>query len=89
MLTAIGLGRLAVDPEYQRKGIGARLMQWGTDLADEQGLVAWLNGRPAALKLYRSFGFEEVLTTHFHFENLEVAPLTSMLRLPVPARKKM
>jgi len=81
------LGRLGVHPVYQRKGIGARLMKWGVDFADVNGLVAFLNGRPAALKLYESCGFETVCTTHFSFIDLEVAPVTSMVRKPVPGRK--
>lgn len=62
-------------------------MQWGTDYADAQGLLSWLNGRPPALKLYKSCGFETVQVTKFEFDDLEVAPVTSMLRKPVSQRK--
>lgn len=74
-------------PEHQRRGIASRLMQWGTDFADSRGIVAFLNGRPSAVKLYESCGFKAVWVTNFEFEDLEVGPVTTMLRLPVPGRK--
>jgi GNAT superfamily N-acetyltransferase len=81
------LGRLGVLPEHQKRGIASRLMQWGTDFADDNGLAAFLNGRPEAVRLYEKFGFKTVYVTHFKFDDLEVAPVASMLRLPVPGRK--
>lgn len=86
-LTISVLGRIGVLPDHQRKGIASRLMQWGTDFADAYGIVAFLNGRPVALELYESFGFKPVSVTHFEFDDLEVEPVTTMLRLPVPGRK--
>ena len=81
------LGRLGVVPEHHRKGVASRLMQWGTDFADAHGLVVFLNARPVALKLYQCCGFEVMQVTSFKFDDLEVAPVTSMLRKPVPGRK--
>jgi GNAT superfamily N-acetyltransferase len=78
---------LGVLPDHQKRGIASRLMQWGTDIADENGIVAFLNGRPEAIRLYENFGFKTVYVTHFKFDDLEVAPVASMLRLPVPGRK--
>jgi GNAT superfamily N-acetyltransferase len=87
LLISAVLGRLGVVPEHQRQGIASRLMQWGTDFADAHGLVAFLNARPVALKLYQSCGYEVVQVTPFKFDDLEVAPVTGMLRKPVPGRK--
>ena len=28
-----------IDPKYQRKGIGAALFDWGTDVADEERIL--------------------------------------------------
>jgi GNAT superfamily N-acetyltransferase len=87
-LTSPVLGRIGVLPSHQRRGIASRLMQWGTDFADANGIMAYLNGRPVALKLYESFGFKAVDVIDFEFEDLEVAPLTAMLRYPVAERKR-
>jgi len=35
---------LSVRGEYQRHGIGARLIKWGTDQADKEGLETYLDG---------------------------------------------
>jgi len=81
------LSRLAVLPEHQKRGIASRLMQWGANFADANGIVAFLNGRPAALRLYKNFGFKTVNETYFKFDDLEVAPVTTMLRMPLPGKR--
>lgn len=78
------LRRVAVLPEYQRRGIASRLLQWGVDKADEDKLVSWLNARPAGQRLYEKVGWEVVRVIPFDIRGFKVAPNVSMLRLPQP-----
>ena len=50
---------LAVDPEYQRKGVGTKLLAYGLDLADKLELPAFLEGSPHGKALYNRVGFED------------------------------
>ena len=47
-------------PDHQRKGAGRLLVNWGTEIADKEGLPCYLEASPAGLRLYRNVGFEEV-----------------------------
>jgi GNAT superfamily N-acetyltransferase len=80
MLTSADLRRMIVHPEHQKKGIGQRMLQWGVDLADREGIVGWLFARPAAARLYEKNGWKAVTTINFDVPDLEVAPLIAMLR---------
>ena len=52
---AVGLAPMAVDPEYQRRGIGSRLVAQGLDRCRESGYrVAVVLGHPT---YYPRFGF--------------------------------
>jgi putative acetyltransferase len=52
---AVGLGPLAVDPDYQRHGIGSQLVVQGLDLCRESGhRIAVVLGHPT---YYPRFGF--------------------------------
>jgi GNAT superfamily N-acetyltransferase len=59
---------LAVDPEWQRLGIGRRLLTRGAGYARRHGaerLVTHSSERlSSALRLYRRFGFQDVTSTH-------------------------
>ena len=50
---------LAVRPKYQRKGVGKKLLQWGVNRADQEGVAIGLKASSAGLNLYKSVGFEE------------------------------
>lgn len=56
------LQALATDPEYQRRGIGSRLVRWGLDQADDEKLPCWIHASDSdvACRLYMSAGFQEV-----------------------------
>lgn len=54
------LDGLAVDPSYQRRGIGRKLMEWGMERSKEEGVPITLTASPAGLSLYQSIGFKEV-----------------------------
>ncbi|KAH9884420.1 acyl-CoA N-acyltransferase [Xylariomycetidae sp. FL2044] len=48
------------DPEYQRRGAGSMMMQWGCDLADQLFLPAWIEASPEGNALYRKYGFYDL-----------------------------
>lgn len=74
---AIGLTMISVSPRHQRRGVGSLLMRWGCEHADSQGLNSFIMASPAALKLYKKFGFEEVGAVEYRG-----AEFTSMFRKP-------
>lgn len=51
---------LAVLPDYQRQGVGKKMLEWGLKQADELGVECWIDATPAGLGLYKKFGWEEV-----------------------------
>lgn len=53
---------LAIDPEYQRKGVGHELLRWGLKQADEEQVECWIDASPAGHGLYKQFGWEDVGT---------------------------
>jgi ribosomal protein S18 acetylase RimI-like enzyme len=48
------------DPEYQRRGIGSMMLQWGCDLADQLFLPSWVEASPTGNFLYRKYGYTDV-----------------------------
>ncbi|EPE36377.1 Acyl-CoA N-acyltransferases (Nat) [Glarea lozoyensis ATCC 20868] len=61
------LDLLTVDPEYQRRGVGRMLVQWGTLLADDIGLTAVVESTDPGRGLYESEGFVYVDTFETKF----------------------
>jgi GNAT superfamily N-acetyltransferase len=51
---------LMTRPGFQRKGVGALLMQWGVDQADALGLPAYIEATDQGAGLYKKFGFREI-----------------------------
>ena len=75
------LGLIAVDPAYRGCGVGTKLMEYGLEIADQEGLPAYLESTNAAnLSIYRRFGFQQLA---------EVGVGSSPNRFPMlrPARK--
>ncbi|KAK5112018.1 hypothetical protein LTR62_004552 [Meristemomyces frigidus] len=54
------LHAFAVHPEHQGHGLARRMMQWGFDKADEDGLPIYLEASPAGDPVYIHFGFKPV-----------------------------
>ncbi|KAH7336224.1 hypothetical protein BKA65DRAFT_29898 [Rhexocercosporidium sp. MPI-PUGE-AT-0058] len=83
---ALELKGLAVLPSHQRRGVGALQLTWATELADEKGLTCWLQGSPAAVALYRKFGYElkgEIVSMCHDINGVEAPHVsTLMMRLP-------
>lgn len=50
---------LATRPEHERRGAGSMLVQWGCDIADENGVPAYIDASKAGAPLYKKFGFED------------------------------
>ncbi|KAJ7744681.1 acyl-CoA N-acyltransferase, partial [Mycena metata] len=65
------LSLMAVDPKYQRRGIGQALLQWGLDRADAEGLEVYLESSEDGLRLYEKNGFESVAWYEFPREQFE------------------
>jgi len=51
---------LVVDPEWQRRGVGKRLLEKVLSIVDENGWEAFVDASPAGLGLYKKLGWEEV-----------------------------
>ena len=47
------------NPEFQRRGAGAKLLSWGVEQANRLGVVMALESTPAGLSLYKRFSFQE------------------------------
>lgn len=61
MLTRIEvINYLAVHPDYQRKGLGSRLLRIGLDAADRDNAEAFLIATAKGAPLYSKMGFREV-----------------------------
>ncbi|KAF6796489.1 GNAT family [Colletotrichum sojae] len=51
------LDTVATHPNYQRRGCGAMLVRWGCDLADQNGVGAYVDASKAGAPLYEKCGF--------------------------------
>ncbi|KAJ5741538.1 acetyltransferase [Penicillium manginii] len=51
------LDTVATHPDYQRCGAGSMLVKWGCDLADSQGVSAYVDASKDGAPLYSKFGF--------------------------------
>lgn len=57
------IGPIVTRQEFQRQRVGAALMQWGVEKADEDGWMAYVTGSPDGKRLYERFGFQVVERT--------------------------
>jgi GNAT superfamily N-acetyltransferase len=77
---------LAVDPEYQRMGVGHELLRWGLELADEEQVETWIDASAAGYGLYKQFGWEEVGKVYLDLApwggDSKVRSVASMIRQP-------
>ncbi|KAI9647035.1 hypothetical protein NHQ30_005037 [Ciborinia camelliae] len=53
------LEMLATKPEWQGKGAAGKLMRWGLERADGEGVETYLEASPVGKEVYEYFGFEE------------------------------
>ncbi|KAH7028871.1 acyl-CoA N-acyltransferase [Microdochium trichocladiopsis] len=54
------LEMLATDPAHQGRGAGSRLLRYGCEQADRDGVEAYLEASPGGARMYHRHGFEEV-----------------------------
>ncbi|KAL4878085.1 hypothetical protein BJY04DRAFT_196700 [Aspergillus karnatakaensis] len=73
------LDMLGTRPQFNGRGLGSKLLNWGLSKADEEKVMVFLVSTPQGKQLYERYGFQTV-------REYEAAPgytMTSMLR---PAR---
>ncbi|KAJ5098965.1 acetyltransferase [Penicillium argentinense] len=51
------LDTVATHPDYQRRGAGSMLVKWGCELADVEGVAAYVDASKDGAPLYAKFGF--------------------------------
>ena len=71
---------LAVDPQYQRQGIGSKLVQGVLELAQSENVPITLNASQKGQLLYRQMGFKDVRVDRV----AEGVEGMAMIRMPVP-----
>ncbi|KAK8038803.1 Acyl-CoA N-acyltransferase [Apiospora rasikravindrae] len=49
---------MAVEPKYQRKGVGTLLLNWGIDVAERLGVPIYLEATIPGRNFYKRFGFQ-------------------------------
>jgi GNAT superfamily N-acetyltransferase len=59
-LINIDLHMLHADPAFQGRGAGGMLVEWGTKIADELGLPAYLESSPKGYRVYQRYGFKDL-----------------------------
>lgn len=59
---------LVVLPEWQGRGVGRRMLEWGVEVADGEGVECWLDASKAGLGLYKRLGWREVGETSIELE---------------------
>ncbi|GKT41019.1 uncharacterized protein ColSpa_01200 [Colletotrichum spaethianum] len=55
--------------EHQGKGAASPLLKWGCDIADEEGILAFLEAMPKAKAIYEKYGFQTVDRLEFTAPN--------------------
>ncbi|KAH7030041.1 acyl-CoA N-acyltransferase [Macrophomina phaseolina] len=80
------LNLLITHPNHYRRGAGSMLIRWGTQKADNAGLICFLEASQAGRPLYKRHGFEDRETTEFDlakYGGTGVDKNTTMIRQPV------
>lgn len=50
---------LGTHPDYRRRGAASMLVAWGCEVADRDGVPAYVDASEDGLPLYQRFGFED------------------------------
>ncbi|OJJ66135.1 hypothetical protein ASPBRDRAFT_59998 [Aspergillus brasiliensis CBS 101740] len=72
------LDALITHPDYRRQGAASKLIQWGCDRADQDGIPIWVDSSQEGSQIYRRFGFHDVSVS-----GVTPTGAMSMLRDPV------
>jgi len=54
------VGKIAVDPKWQRQGVGTILMVWGFKQSEKDGVVMGLESVKNGYEFYKKLGFREI-----------------------------
>lgn len=85
------LAVLATDPAYGRRGAGSLLLDWGLQLADQDGAVCHLEATQKGYSLYERKGFVDALgsesaitfdVSHITGKTGDLVDLVAMVRPP-------
>ncbi|KAI6793500.1 hypothetical protein KC367_g7363 [Hortaea werneckii] len=63
---------IATRPQYQGRGAGSMMINWGLERADQDNVEAYLEASPEAVSLYEKLGFENVAQTDTWIQNERV-----------------
>ncbi|KFC07426.1 ribosomal protein S18p-alanine acetyltransferase [Trabulsiella guamensis ATCC 49490] len=81
------LFNIAVDPAYQRRGLGRALLEYLIDALEKRGVVTlWLEVRAsnvAAIALYESLGFNEATIRKNYYPTAEGREDAIIMALPI------
>lgn len=75
----------AVDPAAQGRGVGSRLVRWGTEQADRNGVFCWVHASEAGWKMFEGQGFVEVERLTVDLDAWAVGRKTQKGKLPLPS----
>lgn len=85
-LTSSDCHVIAVEPQYQRKGIGKLLMKWGIDMAEQLSVPLYLEATDRSIGLYKKLDFEKldqgVILSPFVTKKAEDIEAPLMIRMP-------
>lgn len=71
-------------PDYQGKGVGAQLMQWGMNVAEQLNLPVYLESTVEGVPLYKKLGFQ-TLSEGIVFKP-EITRVDKEVRAPLMAK---
>jgi GNAT superfamily N-acetyltransferase len=69
------LANLVTHKDYQRRGIGARLVKWGLDQAEAERVPCGVESSSAGLRLYQKMGFRQFDNMRYGERPIETMPL--------------
>lgn len=67
---ATDLESLGTHPDYQRRGAGSMLVKWGCDLADKNGVAAYVDASKEGAALYKKYGFVDFSPADTHVASM-------------------
>ena len=57
LMLCIDLDMLGTHPDYRCRGAASMLVRWGCELADREGVAAYIDASKAGVPLYAKHGF--------------------------------
>ncbi|KAJ0420358.1 acyl-CoA N-acyltransferase [Aspergillus carlsbadensis] len=85
MTRRVELDTVFVHPDYRRRGVATRLLEWGIEQAERLGLLVYLEATEEGRRVYERVGFEVVRVERFDaawFWGAGRCEYTFMVRMP-------